>query len=114
MPFINTKLSVPLSAEKEAALKAAYGKAIEILPGKTERWLMLDFTDNCRMWLGGKGDAPTAYVEVSIYGSADAKSYDRLTGEITRILGSELGIPAERVYVRYSETENWGWNGGNF
>lgn len=114
MPFISTKLSVPLTAEKEAALKSSFGKAIEMLPGKTERWLMLDFTDNCRLWFAGDSGAPTAYVEVNIYGSADAASYNRLTGEITRILGNELGIAADRVYVKYEETENWGWNGGNF
>ena len=26
----------------------------------------------------------------------------------------ELGIPADRTYIRYTATTDWGWNGGNF
>ena len=43
MPFIETKTSVKLDESKINALKEAYGKDIEIIPGKTENWLMLNF-----------------------------------------------------------------------
>ena len=26
----------------------------------------------------------------------------------------ELGTPADRTYIRYTATTDWGWNGGNF
>jgi hypothetical protein len=41
MPYINTKLSTSLSKEKETALKEQFGKAIALIPGKSESWLML-------------------------------------------------------------------------
>ena len=29
------------------------GKAIELVPGKSEEYLLLEFEDNCRLWLRG-------------------------------------------------------------
>lgn len=114
MPCIQTKVNIKISAEKEKALKQEFGRAAELIPGKSENWLMLTFEDGCRMYFQGGGDEPAAFVEVKIYGKAPAPAYDALTAEITRILGNELGIDAKRIYVKYEETQYWGWNGSNF
>ena len=39
MPYINVRMTAPLTPEKESALTAAFGRDIEAFPGKTERWL---------------------------------------------------------------------------
>ena len=113
MPYIGVKTSVDITAEKEAVLKAKMGKAVETLPGKSERWLMCEFTDSCRLWLSGS-DAPAAFVEVKLYGKADSAVYERMSGIICIILADELEIPSDRVYITYSEFTDWGWNGSNF
>ena len=59
MPFIDTKTTVKIDKETELRLKAEFAKAIELIPGKSERWLMLSFSDNERMWFVGD-DAPLA------------------------------------------------------
>lgn len=114
MPYINSKISVELSDEKEAAIKAKLGKAIALIPGKSEAYLMLNFQDNCRMYFGGKNDSPIAMIEVKLFGSAGKKDYDILTKEICSIFNEELNIPPNNIYVKYDEVENWGWNGHNF
>ena len=43
MPVIHTHVSVPTTPEQREALKAAYGKAITAVPGKSEGWLMCPF-----------------------------------------------------------------------
>ena len=40
--------------------------------------------------------------------------YNTMTGAITEILNTELGITPDHIYVSYSEFANWGWNGSNF
>ncbi|MCQ2463848.1 MAG: phenylpyruvate tautomerase MIF-related protein, partial [Clostridia bacterium] len=70
--------------------------------------------DNCRLWFKGHRDGQTAYVEVSLFGSASDSQYERMTGAITEIIGSELSIPANRIYVKYEEASTWGWSGSNF
>ena len=37
-----------------------------------------------------------------------------MTGEICKIFNEELGIEPNRIYVKYEEVANWGWNGENF
>ena len=114
MPFINTKPNVRLSAEKESAIKEALGKAICEFPGKSEYWLMLNFEDSSRMWFRGYNSIPLAMVEVQLFGSAESELCNRMTGIICGIFERELGIKPEHIYVNYTFSENWGWNGENF
>lgn len=112
MPYINTKYSDSISLEQETAIKSALGEAIQLI-GKSEQWLMLGFEQNCSMYFRGEKSEKLAYVEVNLYGGASSASYSKLTGEICRIYGEVLGIPADHVYVKYSPTDEWGWNGCN-
>jgi len=114
MPYIRTKATVEITPEKESALKEKMGRAIEAIPGKSEEWLMCEFCDNCRLWFKGTNDRPSAFVEVMLLHSACASAYEKMTGILCDILSEELGIEADRIYVKYEETENWGWNGRNF
>lgn len=114
MPYIDSKVSIKITDEQEKELKTRFGKAIELLPGKSERWLMTGFADNYHLYFGGDNSRPTAYVEVSILGEGDGVSFNALTAEITKIFGEVLGIAPELVYIKYSGTQYWGWNGSNF
>ena len=114
MPMISTKTSTPITAEQELILKEKLGKAIELLAGKTESWLMLGFEDNCRLWFRGDNSSPLAYVEVSALGKINPADAEKLTAEICRIFKDILGIDGSGVYVKYEETDKWGFDGGNF
>ena len=114
MPCINVSVSVPVTDKSAEAFKSDMGRAITVFPGKSERWLMVCVEENNRLWLGGSNDAPTAYVEVSILGKIDASSSEKMTALICDSLKKNMGIPPERTYVKYEDTENWGWNGANF
>lgn len=114
MPFINSKISVKITKEQEEALKEKLGKAISILPGKSENWLMVGFEDGYRLYFKGQAYEKLAFIEVKIFGSSPRSALEMLTTEICRIFGQVLDIPADHIYVKYEEVENWGWNGGNF
>ncbi|MBR1864426.1 MAG: hypothetical protein IJ806_10105 [Ruminococcus sp.] len=113
MPFINIKTNTAVPADKEEAIKSALGQAITAIPGKSESWLMVGIEPEYTLYFKGTKD-PAAMVEVSIYGSADPAAYTKLTGKISDILGDQLSISPSRIYVKYDETLNWGWNGANF
>lgn len=114
MPFINSKVSVSLTEDKIESIKKQLGEAITIIPGKSENWLMVGFEDNCRLYFQGNNSQPSAFVEVKIFGKASHACYDKLTARICDILQTELSIPQNRIYVKYEEVSEWGWNGGNF
>ena len=109
MPFINTKVTTEITKEKEEILKAELGKAITLI-GKGEAYLMLGFEDNCRLWLGGKNDTDMAFVEVSLLGHTTKDKAEKLTAAICDIMEKELSISGDKVYVKYSETDLWGFN----
>ena len=113
MPFINTKYSASITAEQETALKTEFGRAISLL-GKSETWLMLGFEQNCSLYFQGEKSEKIAYAEVSLLGDAGDSAYRGFTAELCRIYNEVLGVPADKVYVKYSPTSYWGWNGRNF
>lgn len=114
MPCIQTKVNVKISREKEEILKSKFGKAIELLPGKSESWLMLTFEDNCRMYFKGTDQPGIAFVNVKIFGKAGSSAYSKMTAALTDIINQELNISPSRIYIQYEESEYWGWNGSNF
>lgn len=113
MPFINTKVTTEISSEKEAVLKARFGKAMALI-GKPEAYLMLNFEDKQRMWFAGDNSKDTAFVDVSILHTAPRASYEKLTEELCNIISEELLISPDRIYVKFEETENWGHSGYMF
>jgi phenylpyruvate tautomerase PptA (4-oxalocrotonate tautomerase family) len=114
MPFINTKTNVSIPRDKEESIKEKLGKAIELIPGKSEGWLMVSFEEQCTLYFKGKGDSAIAFVEVKLFGSANKGAYDKLTSAITNILNEELDIEPSQIYIKYEEVSHWGWNGSNF
>ena len=58
MPFIHMMTNVSVSEAAEKAMKEAFGKAISIIPGKSEQWLMADIEGEHRLYLAGAGNRP--------------------------------------------------------
>ena len=114
MPLIETRLNIALSKEKETVLKSKLGEAISLFPGKSEYWLMLEFRDQCHLWFRGYDSCPIAMVEVKLFGGADEETCARMTKTICDLFKTELGISPDHVYVNYTFSETWGWNGENF
>ena len=113
MPYIATSTNISISSRRKEAIKERMGRAIELIPGKTEGWLMLSFRDNVSMFFKGEDD-PCAICQVKLFGSADEEVYEKLTEELTDILHEELDLDPDRIYITYEEIGVWGWNGGNF
>ncbi|MCH5192111.1 MAG: hypothetical protein J1F23_08110 [Oscillospiraceae bacterium] len=110
MPYIDANVSVKLDDEKIEKIKSDFGKAITLIPGKSESYLMVKISDGCNLFF--KGDSsPAAMCSVSIFGSADDQSCEALTKEICDILEREADIPSSRTYVKFRFVDTWGYNG---
>ena len=114
MPFINVKTTAGVSAQKESVIKEQLARAMEKNLNKGESWLMIAFDEKAHIWFRGDDSAPSAMVEIKILGHATPEAFSAMTGDVCDILSKELSIPGERIYVKYEECENWGWNGSNF
>ena len=114
MPYINTVTTVKITPEQENELTRQYGKAIELIAGKSEEWLMLNFQGESHMAFRGTTSPDIAIIEVDILGKARDPEYDNLTERLCEVINTVLGVPRNRIYVKYNEYEHWGYNGTNF
>ena len=113
MPFINAKVTVKMSEEKKESIKKKLGEVISLVPGKSEHWLMVGFEDSYDLYFQGNKNAESAFIEVKLFGGAPSNVYNKMTGVLCGIFEEELGIPSNRIYVKYEEVAEWGWNGNN-
>ena len=113
MPYIVTRTNTIITPETSEKLKAKLGVAISNIPGKSEAWLMVENIGDCDLYFKGKNDTVIVYAEVNIYGGARGSDYNNLTSALTDIYTELLGASPENVYVKYEETQHWGWNGSN-
>lgn len=111
MPFIKSYVSCPVTEEQELNLKTRMGKAISKIPGKSEEYLLLKFTDNCRLWLRGDNTAPIAYIEAAIFGNEDHLGFSGFSAEITSAFSEILRIPPENIYIKYDDISSWSVGG---
>ena len=88
MPFIDSKITVPVSQEKKDVLKGEFGKLMTLI-GKPESFLMVGFEDNYDLYMGGKKLEKGAYVSVSLFGAASRSAYESLTEKICALYGED-------------------------
>lgn len=110
MPFIHAKFSCDVTPQQEENIKTKLGKAISVLSGKSESYLMVQIEGNCHLYFQGNNEENSAIFEVSVFGSASKHDYVKLTGELCDIAFDELSIQSNRTYVKFMETDNWGYD----
>ncbi|MBR3680457.1 MAG: hypothetical protein IKL79_00455 [Clostridia bacterium] len=113
MPFIRITSNKEITKKDANFMTMELGVGIECIEGKTEAWLMLEFKGDALMAFGGS-DAPCAMVEVDLFGAASEADKSAFTNSVCHIVNFVLDIPPERIYVRYLETDTWGYNHTNF
>ena len=114
MPYIETKTNVKVTEEQKKELKAVFADAIELIPGKSEEWLMLGFSDGMTMAFRGDIDSPAAMIEIDVFGKSTESAYAALTERVCDEVSRVLAVSPDRIYVKYRECNIWGYNGFNF
>lgn len=108
MPFIDVKTNVSLDETAKNTIESRLSKAISLIPGKSEAYLMCAVEDNISMMFQGNGNKNIAFVEVKIFGSSSKDNYAKLTAEICSILKDEADIDGSNCYVKFEEVDYWG------
>jgi hypothetical protein len=111
MPLITINTALKLEKNQKDTLKTKLGQLISILPGKEEKGLMVDISDNHSMYLRGEEKKSCAFVEVRIKGTADFNAKQELTKAIFALLEECLGIKNDEAYINFLEFEYWGSRG---
>ncbi len=114
MPYIKLKTNVSVSDQQSAELLSKLSKLLAEETSKPERYVMAELKQQKQMIFGGTAE-PLAYLECKSIGlsSDQVKS---LSASISHLLGSELQLPHDRIYIEFSNcaADYWGWNGSTF
>ncbi|MCL2558343.1 MAG: hypothetical protein FWE09_07680, partial [Treponema sp.] len=102
MPYISVKTSVKLSQAQELAVKAEFGRLVEIIPGKTEENTMVDFSDSRSMYKAGNA-GPCAFVEMRLWRKAEIDAKKRFVEEAFAMLRRELAVEEKNIFINVLE-----------
>lgn len=110
MPYICVNLTKSISDQTKDRIKSCFGEKISLIPGKTEKALMVDFSENHTMYFAGdKRDL--AFIDVRCYKSAAFEDKKKFTEAVFEIIERETGLTADDIYLSWGEYDTWGTKG---
>jgi len=114
VPYLCIKTNQPLAPEPRRELLQEASRTVAQLLGKPERYVMVSIDDGREMLFAGS-DAPLAYLELKSIGLPGGRTAELSAGLCT-LVQSALGIPADRIYIEFSDAARhlWGWDGATF
>ncbi len=111
MPYISVNVTGELTDTQKDEIKRGLGDRIAVIPGKSEKALMIDISDRHTIYMAGEKLAHTAYLDVKIYGHTDLEAKRAFTEAAFAVVSQATGIPADGMYLNFSEYDNWGTRG---
>ena len=114
MPYLNVQTNQAVPRAVESKFLQAAGERLSVELGKSEKYFMGAIGDETAMRFDSS-EGPAAFVELAAIGLPEEKT-EPLSRLLCELVETHLSVPADRVYVRFQNTERtmWGWNGKTF
>lgn len=114
MPYLKLSTNVQITPAQSTTLLTELSQLLAKETGKPERYVMVEATGGKAMLFGGSAE-PLAYLECKSIGLSPGQA-KALAASIPRLLAEKLSLPADRVYIEFSNCPGdfWGWNGSTF
>ena len=109
MPYISFKTNHKLTLRQENTIKSKSGELISLIPGKTEKALMIHMEDDQIMYFKGEV-TPCMMIEINLYKSAEFDDKKKLTEAMIQMIHETTKIEADNIYVIFHEFDHWGLN----
>ena len=107
MPYISFKTNHKLTLRQENTIKSKSGELISLIPGKTEKALMIHMEDDQIMYFK---ETPCMMIEINLYKSAEFDDKKKLTEAMIQMIHETTKIEADNIYVIFHEFDHWGLN----
>lgn len=114
MPLIRMLTSEAVSESVQNETMLAASKIICECIGKPEAYTMATLESGGICMAGKPGNA--CFIEVRSIGGLTPATNKKLSACLCELAKTKLGIPADRVYITFSDfpATNWGWKGTTF
>ena len=114
MPFLQIQTNLEVSPADRDMLLTQASELVSTHLGKDEKYFMGLVQGGQSMSFGGS-EAPLAFLQLKALGLPTDHTSE-LSAALCTLVTDTLAIPAERIYIEFSNVERgmWGWNGGVF
>ncbi|MBD3391707.1 MAG: hypothetical protein GF418_06575 [Chitinivibrionales bacterium] len=114
MPLLSLKTSAAIEDGQKTKLLGQLSKIVADDLGKPVQYVMV--TIEQADIVHARDASPAAFVDVRSIGGLNADVNATMCGHVCLLLGEELGILPERVYMNFVDVpaSSWGTNGGVF
>ena len=109
MPYISFKTNHKLTLRQVNTIKSKSGELISLIPGKTEKALMIHMEDDQIMYFKGE-ETPCMMIEINLYKCAEFDDKKKLTEAMIQMIHETTKIEADNIYVIFHEFDHWGLN----
>jgi len=119
MPLINLQVSANLSSEDKDNIAKELGRLISLMPGRSEKYLMVSIKDGYTHYLAGVKLERSAFMDLRLLGRESEECQEKFIVEAQSSLSKLLDIPIGNIYTNILEMPHWGARGiyetaGNF
>jgi len=114
MPYLKIQTNLPLGKKAERTILKSASALVASELDKPEAFVMVALQPDTAMLFAGTDD-PVAFLELKAIG-LPAKRTKRLSAALCTLIEEHLGIPSDRVYVKFIDVHRsmWGWKGDVF
>jgi hypothetical protein len=114
MPLLKITTNQLLDQDGIDDLLIQASSSVAAILGKPEKYVMVSMEHNPNMLFAGTPGV-MAYLELKSIGLPDDRTRE-ISQQLCRLMEQQLAIPAERVYIEFSNAQRhlWGWNATTF
>lgn len=107
MPYVQVRVSVPLTQEQIKKLAAEALNSIDLIPGKTASVTMAEIIPDCNLYFGTVDGSPCAIVDVAASNSPDPTDLKAYSKNFCKVLNEVANIELERIYIKHHANPEW-------
>ena len=107
MPYVQVRVSVPLTQVQIEKLAAETLNSISLIPGKSAPVTMAEIVPNCNLYFGSVDGSPCALVDVACNNTPDSAVLKEYSKNICKALNEIAGIELTRIYVKHHGNPEW-------
>lgn len=110
MPFIHVHIGAHLTETQRDEIKHMLGEKIVLLPGKSEKSLMIRLDAGAEMQFRGE-PGHCAMIQVHLYQASPREAKARFAVEVIAALGPLAGLETDQIFLHFFEHQEWAAGG---
>ena len=111
MPLINLQVSFSLSQNEKDNVTKELGQLISLMPGRSEKYLMVTIKDEYAFYLVGEKLDRAAFMDLRLLGRESEEGQEKFVVAAQAALSKLLNIPIGNIYTNILEMPHWGARG---